>query len=288
VLARLLGRKATGLGSLLASELGVEVSKDLQQHDWSRRPLTEPQLSYLAGDVRYLVALYDKLSAEARAKGIEEEVAEESRFKLETALAPARERGPSYLRIKGADKLDPLGLAVLRRLVDTRERLAADWDVPPFKVGGNDLLLDLSRGRPTDREGLRAFRRGFSSRLSGSSDRLLAAIAQGIADGTVPPEDRAEPPRLDRAVAAERRAREKRLTTFRRAEALLRGVDEQVVLPGHCLQELVAIDVPTRSAMSTVKGLGAKRLELYADGLLRAMLTEAPSAPPPCGDEQAP
>ena len=279
VLARLLGRKATGLGSLLASELGIVVPKDLQQHDWSKRPLTEPQLAYLAADVRHLGALYDRLNGEAVEREISEEVEEESQYKLETALAPQRDRGPSYLRIKGADKLDPLGLAVLRRLVAQRELLAADWDVPPFKVAGNDLLLELSRARPTSREALRTFRRGFSSRLAGSADRLLAAILQGLQDETVPAEDRAEPARLDRTAAALRRGREKRLTAFRRSEAARRGVDEQVVLPGHCLQDALSLDQFTLQALAGVKGLGQKRLALYGEAILGAMAEPALIAP---------
>src|SRR5262249_54998554 len=92
VLARLLGRKATGLASLLSAELGIVVAKDLQQHDWSRRPLEPAQIEYLAGDVRHLAPLYAKLSAEARALDIEEEVQVECAFKREGALAPPRER----------------------------------------------------------------------------------------------------------------------------------------------------------------------------------------------------
>src|SRR5450432_1582204 len=58
VLARMLGRKATGLASLLSSELGIVVEKELQQHDWSQRPLGVKHIEYLAGDVRHLLALY--------------------------------------------------------------------------------------------------------------------------------------------------------------------------------------------------------------------------------------
>ena len=47
VLAKMLGRKATGLASLLASELGLVVSEELQQHDWTKRPLGARELEYL-------------------------------------------------------------------------------------------------------------------------------------------------------------------------------------------------------------------------------------------------
>ncbi|HKQ69751.1 MAG TPA: HRDC domain-containing protein, partial [Polyangiaceae bacterium] len=201
VLARMLGRKATGLASLLASELEISVTKELQQHDWSRRPLGAREIEYLAGDVRYLIGLHDKLATEARALDIEVEVEVECAFKLEAALAPPRERRPAYLRIKGADDLDEVGLAVLRRLVDERERIAAQWDQPPFKVAGNDALLALAAARPTTGSELRRIRRGMSPRLLGVADRLVASVLEGIADGQVPESDRADPERMDRATA---------------------------------------------------------------------------------------
>jgi ribonuclease D len=281
VLGRMLGRKATGLASLLASELGIAVSKDLQQHDWARRPLSIAEVGYLATDVRHLSALYEKLAAEARGLDIEEEVDVECAFKHETALAPPREKGPAYLRIRGTDALDPAGLAVLRRLVEEREKIAELWDQPPFKVAGNDVLLLLAMAKPRSLEDLRRARKGVSSRLLGVGDRIVSAVLAGLADGSVPASDRQESPRLDRAVLAARRAREKRLSAWRRTEATARGVDEQVVLPGHCLQELVSLDESRTGEIERVKGLGPKRLTRYG-AILATLLApplEEPEAP---------
>src|SRR5690606_19744788 len=43
IAARFLGERATGLASLLARHLGVELAKDEQQGDWGARPLTGEQ-----------------------------------------------------------------------------------------------------------------------------------------------------------------------------------------------------------------------------------------------------
>jgi ribonuclease D len=284
VLARMLGRKATGLASLLAAELGINVEKQLQQHDWSRRPFEPREIEYLADDVRYLMQLGDKLEAEARALDIEDEVAVECAFKVEGALAPPREKKPAYLRVRGAEKLDARGLSVLRRLLDVRERVAADWDQPPFKVASNDWLLALSTIKPPGVPELRQVRGSFSPRLLASAETLVDAIRQGLADDEPLPS--VAEPRLDRAVLAARRAREKRLTAWRRKEAASRGVDEQVVLPGHCLQELAAVETSDLGAVAAVPGLGEKRLVRYG-GALTALLagpaaeTEAPAEEPP-------
>jgi ribonuclease D len=267
VLARMLGRKSTGLASLLASELGIVVEKELQQHDWSKRPLGPKEIDYLAGDVRHLLALHQRLSDLAKAADIEDEVATECAFKYDMAVAPPREKKPAYLRIKGIDLLDPMGLAVLRRLVDERERLAEQWDVPPFKVAGNDLLLTLARARPKSLDDLGRMRRGISSRLMSAGNGLVSAVLAGEADRTVPAADREPPPRPDKALLAERRAREKRLSAWRRQEAAQRGVDEQVVLPGHCLQDLVDLDGSDLEAVAAVHGMGQKRFERYGAAL---------------------
>jgi ribonuclease D len=280
VLARMLGRKATGLASLLSSELGIVVPKELQQHDWSRRPLRPAELAYLASDVRHLAALYEKLSLEARALEIEEEVLVECTFKHESALAPPREKRPAYLRIKGVDALDAAGLAVLRRLVMERETIAELWDAPPFKVVSNETLLLLAERKPANLDDLRHIKRGISPRLAQSGARLLGAIEAGLADGEVPATDRAPLPRLDRATMAARRTREKRLSAWRRAEAAARGIDEQVVLPGHCLAELVALDAKDPSAIAEVRGIGARRYARYGATLQALLEGELPASAP--------
>jgi ribonuclease D len=277
VLARMLGRKATGLASLLASELGIVVPKELQQHDWSRRPLRPAELAYLASDVRHLAALYEKLSLAAQEVDVEEEVLVECAFKRESALLPPREKRPAYLRIKGVDALDEPSLAVLRRLVMEREAIAELWDVPPFKVAGNETLLYLAQRKPLTMDELHRVKRGISPRLADMGERLVGAITAGLADGAVPASDRAVEGRPDRAVLAARRARERRLSAWRRAEAVARGVDEQVVLPGHCLAELVALDVPDPRAIEEVRGLGAKRYARYG-AILQSLLEGAPPA----------
>jgi ribonuclease D len=280
VLARLLGRKATGLASLLASELGIVVTKDLQQHDWSKRPLEAAELEYLASDVRHLIALYQKLTADARALDIEEEVDVECQFKHEAALAPPREKRPSYLRIKGAEALGPESLAVLRRLVEEREEIAAQWDQPPFKVAGNELLLSMAQTKPKSVAEVARLRRGVSPRLLDVAPRLVSAVLAGLSDGKVPAADLERGPRFDREAMAVRRAKEKRLSAWRRTEAQARGVDEQVVLPGHCSADLVALETVDAETIARVKGLGAKRLARYGATLL-SLLTQAPDVRPP-------
>jgi DNA polymerase-1 len=60
-----------GLDSCLERELGVKLDKAEQKSDWSAPELSEAQLSYAAGDVQHLPALYDSLKAKIKAAGME-------------------------------------------------------------------------------------------------------------------------------------------------------------------------------------------------------------------------
>src|SRR5262245_26100257 len=138
IAARMLGRTATGLASLLASELGISVDKKLQHHDWTERPLRAPHLQYLADDVVHLSKLADKLWTEVQGKGIGDAIMEEARYRLGQAVMSRDivDPRPPYLRLKGIDRVPSAELPILRRLAEVRERKAIELDVPAYKVLG--------------------------------------------------------------------------------------------------------------------------------------------------------
>jgi ribonuclease D len=280
----MLARTATGLGSLLSSELGVEVDKKMQHHDWARRPLDRAALTYLGNDVVFLDALADRLFAEIDARGIGPEVDEETRYRLVQSIAAAGsdDPRPPYVRLKGIDKLPEADLAVLRHVARVREEKARALDVPPYKVLAPDVLLAIAQAKPRSSADLARIKGATQGRRAASLEgELLRAVAAGVDDPQLPEEDRVhlERPRLPSSLARQRRAREQRLSKWRREEAHRRGVDEQVVLPGHCLQDLADLDQPTLEDVATVPGLGAFRLARDGEALVATLA--APSAPEP-------
>jgi ribonuclease D len=275
--ARFLGATSTSLAAIAQARLGVALSKELQQHDWGKRPLDPSSLPYLAADVAHLPAIARALEEEIASKGIAAELEAETEWRLSTAIA-AREDDdprPPWVRIKGVHDLEAIALAVLRRLADVREAAARKWDVPPFKVLGNDTLMTLAKKRPKSAQEVRAIRgldRGRGAALIGE---LLTAMQRGERDRDVPEDERAAwltpaPPSPRDQIEA-RRAREHRLTGWRRAEAKRRGVDEQVVLPGHCLQELADRAPATIEELASVGGIGRVRIERDAEAILAAI-----------------
>ncbi|MDB4945320.1 MAG: Ribonuclease [Labilithrix sp.] len=282
IAARMLSRPATGLASLLESELGVRIDKKLQQHDWGQRPLTPPMVEYLAGDVLHLSALADRLFGEVRERGIADEVEEETRYRLGQAIAAAsaEDPRPAYVRLKGVDKVPELELAILRHLANIREITARELNVPPYKVIGPDLLFAIAHEKPSSMEELSRIRGATSGHRARSiANDLLDAVTVGIEDGAIPEEDRHwfEKPRLPGSIARARRAREQRLTRWRKEEAKVRGVDEQAILPGHCLQDLADVDPVTLEGVSRVPGLGRFRAERYGAALVAALTEPEPA-----------
>jgi ribonuclease D len=273
--AHMLGRPATGLASLLASELGVQIAKGMQHHDWRIRPLDDRMLGYLATDVAHLEALERVLWREVVERGIEDEVLEETRYRLATAVTGARapQDTPAYARVKGAHKLAERDLAALRVLAELREREARRRDVPPYRVVTNETLVVLAHARPTSPAEV-ARVRGVPS-ASPEARAFVEAMAGGLATAgaTIPVEERPlfERPQMPGALARARREREVRLLAWRRAEAKRRGVDEQVVLPGHCAKDVVDGDIESVGDLTSIPGIGAFRVQRDGEAIVRAI-----------------
>jgi ribonuclease D len=277
--ARMTGKTATGLATLLGA-MGIVVDKKLQHHDWTERPLREQHLAYLADDVRHLERLAATLAEDVERLGIAEAVEEETRYRLAQAQAAAGESDPRppWARLKGIDRVPREDLAILKTLAALREEKARALDVPPYKVLGPDILFAIARAKPTTLEELSRIKGATSgSRARSIARDVLAAVARGQCESPTV-EDLAwlERPRLPSSLAKARRARADRVTRWRRAEAKSRGVDEQVVLPGHCLQDLAEIDAPSLDAIARVPGIGAFRIERDGTAILAALAEPAP------------
>jgi ribonuclease D len=150
----------------------VILPKDEQRSDWSRRPLTQRQLSYAAADVLYLLELAELLSKELRAAK-RQRWAQEEFETLTKREWPYREFDElGYLRIKGARKLDPKGLSILRELYLMRDARAREMDRPPFKVLGNRTLLEIAERKPKKLDDL--------AEIKGITDLLMRRIGRDV------------------------------------------------------------------------------------------------------------
>lgn len=269
--ARFLGVRELGLERLLLKYLDVQPVRSQQKTDWARRPLTPPQEQYAAEDVRHLIALRDRLLADLRAIGRESWLEEECEAlaSLPVPERPSEEDG--YRRIRGASRLPPRGLAVLRVLYLQREAWARAEHRPPFKVLSPETLVALAERPPAEPAALAGVP-GLSPRLvERYGEGLLAATARGLTE-RLP-----ELPRVPRhprpVVTVASHQRTEALKKWRTEASEGSGLDPGVLLPQRLIDAL-ALDPPTDLAgLRGVPGLRRWRVEAFGRAILAALHT---------------
>jgi len=171
IAARFLGIRETGLASLLKERLGVLVEKKYQKKDWSERPLPAAMRAYAVQDTCHLLSLNRILEKELRVKGRLFCVEEECELLSKVRFAPPN-GNQLFLRFKGAGRLDPRGLAVLESILQLRDTMARHRDRPPFKILGNEPIMEIAKRRPVTERDL--------GRIKGLSARQVRVLGRSI------------------------------------------------------------------------------------------------------------
>jgi ribonuclease D len=178
--AQLLGRSRIGLAGLLEEHFGVQLDKDGQKANWSRRPITQKLLDYACLDVWHLPALRDLLTRELtqldRLDWLDQQCAAQIEAGTE-GFAPSTEHD---WRIGRSEGLRALGLPVLHAVWHWRETTAERIDTPPFKVCNNDLLLDIAYAAE-DGQSEEAILAQVN--LGKRHDRLISSLASALRAG---------------------------------------------------------------------------------------------------------
>lgn len=224
IVARILGHKSVGLGSMLKAEFGVQLNKRYQRANWGKRPLSAQLLAYARMDTRYLIPLRNRLK-ESLKESKRWKVAVED-FKRLTQVAPPREdpKTKSCWRVNGVYDLEPQRVAVLEELCQYRDQAAKKMDRPVFKVIGNSTLVAIAERAPTRTEEL--------ANIAGMTKRQIKRHANGILDA-VKNGMQAEP--IQRPVTHrpddQYLHRIDALRQWRKATASKMDVDSDIVLP---------------------------------------------------------
>lgn len=225
IACQFLGEEKVGLADALKKYVGAELDKQHQRADWSIRPLPEPMIRYAAEDTRHLHRLSGLLEQRLREKDRLFWVAEE--FGLLEKVRHSEGQGPLFLRAKGAGTLDRRQLASLEALLQWREEEARRRDRPPFKVVGNQTLLELARSAPRTLRGLLGIE-GLSPRLV---DRYGRQLLHAVESALALPEEalphyprtvrRAKDPNADRLLALLKKWRRKAAENLEMAPGVL-------------------------------------------------------------------
>jgi ribonuclease D len=263
--ARILGWRQVSLAALLLQHFGVELDKHTQLTDWSQRPLTPAQLSYARLDSRYLLPLRDRLIEALREKKRwrEAQDAFEGLPKIQYVDKPFDPDG--FWRMKGARDLSSQELAVLRELWLWRDDQARLLDRPPFKVLGDDTLVQIARSQPEH-----PFELPISPRqIDHHGVGLLQAVARGMA--APPPAPPARVHNGNGRPDPQVQARFDRLRAWRAQRAAEREVDADIVMNNDALMSIARAAPRSIDALANLGVLGAWKLQEYGAELLRVL-----------------
>jgi ribonuclease D len=159
---------------------GDTLDKSHRFTDWTRRPLSEAQLSYAVSDVTHLrdvyLALVDDLGRRGRVDWMQEEMQV-----LTSADTYRMDPENAWQRLKTRVR-KPRELAILIEVAAWREREAQARDVPRARVLKDEVIADIAVQAPTTTEKLKSLRslpKGFERSRWGEA--IVAAVERGHA-----------------------------------------------------------------------------------------------------------
>jgi ribonuclease D len=165
-----------GHGPLVREVLGIALSKGETLTEWGKRPLTKSQIRYAFDDVRFLLSIWDRLSARLEELGRRAWLREECQ-RLTEAATPSTPTdlgaAEKFRKLRGVGALDRRRLAIVREIFNWREEAAARHNRPPRTVVRDDLVIEIARRNPTKERDLHVIR--------GLPKRDLEAIIQAVA-----------------------------------------------------------------------------------------------------------
>lgn len=164
---------------LVQRTAGVTLDKSSRFTDWSRRPLSDDQITYAIADVTHLRVVYEKLSRDLEKRGRADWLVEE----MDVLTSPSTyEAHPELAWQRFRTRLKkPRDLAVMIEVAAWREREAQGRDVPRSRVLKDDALIEVATRAPKTVEALgslRAFPRGYERSRAGQE--ILEAVLRGL------------------------------------------------------------------------------------------------------------
>ena len=161
----------------------AKIDKSSRFTDWSRRPLSDAQLTYALSDVTHLVTVYEVLVAELlrtdRGAWLDEEMAV-----LTSPETYRADPAQAWRRLSGRMR-KPREIAVLMEVAAWREGEAQARNVPRGRVLKDEAVIDIASAAPRSADALgrlRTIPAGFERSRTGTD--ILAAVERGLSRDT--------------------------------------------------------------------------------------------------------
>ena len=235
IMARFLGLgTSAGLAKLAQQYLNVEIDKGATRTNWIKRPLSDIQLQYAAGDVWYLLPLYHILEKELAKTPWEQAVRDDCELALsKTHKLQERDSEKAYLDIPNAWKLNPLELSRLRILAQWRQNVGIERDLALSYIVKSDNLWKVAKNNPRNTSEM--FEMGLTEnevRVRGKKILQLLAQARRISSNDYPkPIERiSEDPRYKKTI---------RLLQEKVNSLMPEGLTPEIVASKRTLEELI-------------------------------------------------
>jgi ribonuclease D len=235
---------------------GDQLDKSNRFTDWTRRPLSDAQISYAMSDVTHLRDVYLKLDEDLHKRGRSSWVEAE----MSVLTSPETYRGDperAWERLKSRVR-KPKDLAVLIEIAAWREREAQTRDVPRSRVLKDEVVSDIAVQAPTTVERLgtlRSLPKGFERSRWG--EQIVEAVKRGLE------RDPKTLPRLERFRAASNGA-----ATVELLKVLLRMTAEKHAVAAKVIATVEELERIAADDEADVPALKGWRRELFGEKAL--------------------
>ncbi|HZD92223.1 MAG TPA: ribonuclease D [Pseudolabrys sp.] len=235
---------------------GDTLDKSHRFTDWTRRPLSDAQITYALSDVTHLRQVYLKLDEDLHKRDRANWVSAE----MEVLTSPDTYRmdpARAWERLKGRVR-KPKDLAVLMEIAAWREREAQTRDVPRSRVLKDDAVADIATQAPTSLEKLghlRSLPKGFERSRWGND--IIDAVKRGL------DRDPKTLPRFER-----HRAPPNAAATVELLKVLLRMTSERHGVAAKVIATVDELDRIAADDEADVPALKGWRRELFGDKAL--------------------
>jgi ribonuclease D len=184
--------EAASYESLATKLAKAKIDKSSRFTDWSRRPLSERQISYALSDVTHLRVVYEKLRRQLEKSGRLSWITEEVAVLNDPATYRADpEQAWRRLKPRGAS---PRLLGTLKEVAAWRERTAQRIDIPRQRLLRDEQLLEIASHSPKTTEDLamtRGLGRGFAEGWQGREIMEAIERARNVPEAELPTRDKA-------------------------------------------------------------------------------------------------
>jgi ribonuclease D len=234
----------------------AKIDKSSRFTDWSRRPLTDAQLTYAISDVTHLVSVYESLMDQLQKNGRLDWLAEEMSI-LTSPETYQADPDNAWRRLAGRLR-KPKEIAVLMEVAAWREREAQNRDVPRGRILKDDALIDVATSAPRSVEALgrlRSIPNGFERSRTGGE--ILEAIERGLS------RDPATVPTLERS-----RGRGSTGAVVDLLKVLLKAVAEQEGVAPKIVATVEELEAIAESDTADVPSLHGWRRALFGEKAL--------------------